>query len=335
MPKLSIIVPVYNAEKYLEECLDSILKQTFTDFEIILINDGSADRSGAICDEYALRDERIRVIHQENHGVTFSRQLGASVATGDFVTYVDSDDWIDRETYSVMMAHIEEHKVDVGIFAAVVEDELPKPLVNNLETGFFSKEKLNECVYNRMLFDYELNGAAVIPALWNKIIKRQLICEAISLVSQNIDYGEDVIPGCLSLMNASCAYVSDKAFYHYRTNLLSISHKSSDVMAERIVGLKKEMKNCFAGASIDMNSQIDGYITRHTVEFVRNVLSDSLDNMPFSERCSAVSDFVDQDIISSSLCLAYPKIRSLKEKIKVFLIRHKQFRLLKLLFKKA
>lgn len=335
MSKLSVVVPVYNAEKYLKECLDSILKQTFTNLEIILINDGSSDRSGEICDEYALRDERIRVIHQENHGVTFSRQLGASVATGDFVTYVDSDDWIDRETYCVMMAHIEEHKVDVGIFAMVIEDIAPKVIINNIELGLFSKEKLNECVYNRMLFDYELNGSALIPSLCNKIIKRKVLCEVIPSVSQNIDYGEDAIAAYLAILNASSIYISNGTFYHYRTNLSSASYKSSDVMAERIVALKREMKKCFAGASIDMNSQIDGYITRHTVEWARDVLICSSDNMPFSERCSVLSSYVDQDIIRSSLCLAYPKIQNLKEKIKVFLIRHKQFYLLKLLFKKV
>ncbi len=335
MSKLSVVVPVYNAEKYLKECLDSILKQTFTNLEIILINDGSSDRSGEICDEYALRDERIRVIHQENHGVTFSRQLGTSYATGDFVTYVDSDDWIDKETYSVMMAHIEDTNADIGIFAMLIEDVVPKAIINNTEPGFFSKEKLNECIYNRMLFDYELNGSALIPSLCNKIIKRSILCEVIPSVSQNIDYGEDAIAAYLAILNAASVYVSNDTFYHYRTNLSSASYKSSDVMAQRIVALKKEMKKCFTGTKIDVNSQIDGYITRHTVEWTRDALLDSSDNMSFSERCKVVSSFVDQDVISSSLCLAYPKIQNLKEKIKVFLIRHKQFRLLKLLFKKV
>ena len=106
-------------------------------------------------------------------------------------------------------------------------------------------------------------------------------------------------------------------------------------MAERIIALKKEMKKCFAEASTAMDSQIDGYITRHTVEWVRDVLVDQSNNMSFSERCKIISDFIDKDTISSSLCLAYPKIKNLKEKIKVFLIRHKQFYLLKLLFKRA
>ena len=335
MSKLSIIVPVYNAEKYLKECLDSILGQTFTDFELILIDDGSSDRSGTICDEYALKDERVKVIHQENHGVTFSRQLGASVAEGDFVTCVDSDDWIDKETYSVMMSHIEETKADIGIFAMLIEGPSSNPVINNFETGFFQKEKLNECVYDRMLFDYEINGAALIPSLCNKIIKRQILCEAVSLVPQTLDYGEDAIAGYLAILSASSVYISNYTFYHYRTNLSSASYKGSEIMAERIVALKKEMKKCFAGASVDITPQIDAHITRHTVEWVRNKLVDSSDNISFAERCRAISAFTERETISSSLCLTYPKIQDFKEKVKVFLIRHKQFYLLRLLFKKA
>ena len=335
MSRLSIIVPVYNAEKYLKECLDSILGQTFTDFELILIDDGSTDASGVICDEYALKDERVRVVHQENHGVTFTRQLATSLATGDFVTYVDSDDWIDKETYSVMMAHIEENKADIGIFAMLIEGTSSSPIINNIETGFFSKEKLNECVYDRMLFDYEINTAALIPSLCNKIFKRQLACEAVSLVSRNVDYGEDAIAGYFAILNASSIYISNDTFYHYRTNLSSASYKGSDIMAERILALKNEMEKCFAGASVDMKSQIDGHITRHTVEWVRNLLLASSDNISFSERCRTIRAFTEQESIRSSLCLAYPKIQNLKEKIKVFLIRHKQFYLLKLLFKRA
>ena len=104
MPKLSVIVPVYNTEKYLRECIDSILAQTFGDFELLLVDDGSTDSSGAICEEYAQMDERIRVIHQKNAGATVARRNGVSHAGGEYITFVDSDDWISRDMYAAMMA---------------------------------------------------------------------------------------------------------------------------------------------------------------------------------------------------------------------------------------
>lgn len=97
MHTFSIIVPVYKVEKYLERCVESIINQTFEDFELILIDDGSPDRCGAICDEYAAEDERIKVIHQKNQGVSVARNAGLDVATGDYICFVDSDDWIELD----------------------------------------------------------------------------------------------------------------------------------------------------------------------------------------------------------------------------------------------
>ena len=95
MPKISVIVPVYNTEEYLSRCIDSILSQTFTDFELILINDGSTDNSGRICDEYVLLDKRVTVIHKENGGVSSARNKGLNISKGEFITFIDSDDWIE------------------------------------------------------------------------------------------------------------------------------------------------------------------------------------------------------------------------------------------------
>ena len=98
MPVISVIVPVYNTEKYLSRCIDSILTQTFTDLELLLVDDGSTDKSGIICDEYALKDSRVRVFHKENGGVSFARNLGVQEARGNWIAFVDADDWI-LETY--------------------------------------------------------------------------------------------------------------------------------------------------------------------------------------------------------------------------------------------
>ena len=95
MPIISIIVPVYKAEAYLHRCVDSLLIQTFTDFEILLIDDGSPDRSGAICDVYAAKDQRVRVFHKENGGVSDARQFGVDHALGEYIIHADPDDWVD------------------------------------------------------------------------------------------------------------------------------------------------------------------------------------------------------------------------------------------------
>ena len=95
MPKISIIVPVYNVEQYLAECIESIKDQSLTDIEIILVDDGSPDNSGAICDDYARKDDRIRVIHKKNGGLSSARNAGLEVAIGEYIGFVDSDDWVE------------------------------------------------------------------------------------------------------------------------------------------------------------------------------------------------------------------------------------------------
>jgi len=115
MPKISVIIPVYNVEKYLEKCIDSVLSQTFADFECILIDDGSPDNSGKICDEYAKKDERIKVIHQENGGASCARNAGLDVAQGAWITFIDGDDWADENYLKLMYSNAINNNCDLSL----------------------------------------------------------------------------------------------------------------------------------------------------------------------------------------------------------------------------
>ena len=140
MPELSIIVPVYKVEKYLPRCIDSILAQTFGDFELILIDDGSPDGCGRICDEYARKDKRIVVIHQKNMGVSAARNAGLDIAHGRYIGFVDSDDWIEPQMYEVMMDAIRENGADMAVCGVRYADEDGK---------FTRADWLSESVYSR------------------------------------------------------------------------------------------------------------------------------------------------------------------------------------------
>ena len=115
MPRISVIVPVYNVERYLPACIDSILNQSFYDLEVILIDDGSPDRCGVICDEYSHKDKRIKVIHQDNHGVSFARNEGLKIATGDYYGFVDPDDFISPDMYCTMIKAAEDEDAGIAI----------------------------------------------------------------------------------------------------------------------------------------------------------------------------------------------------------------------------
>lgn len=122
-PQLSIIVPVYQAEKYIENCLNSILDQTFSDFELILINDGSIDNSGNLCDEYAHKDSRVKVIHKKNGGQALARNVGINVALGKYIGFVDNDDLIEPDMFNVLIKNIEAANADISACSFIQKNE--------------------------------------------------------------------------------------------------------------------------------------------------------------------------------------------------------------------
>ena len=209
-PKISVIVPVYNVEQYLPRCIDSILAQTFTDFELLLIDDGSTDNSGKICDEYAGKDSRIRVFHKENGGVASARQLGIEKAQGEFSIHADGDDWVDEDMLEEMYNMALLKQADI-----VVVDYY----VNYQKKEFYRKQE-----FSQPLLKAILNGC-VMGSLWNKLIKHSLYRKYSVHFCQDINYCEDVLVLVQILLNHDVSiYYLNCAFYHYnRENLTSIT----------------------------------------------------------------------------------------------------------------
>ena len=166
MKKISIIVPIYNIEKYLPRCLDSILAQTYKNLEVILVDDGSVDNSGMIADKYARKDQRIKVIHQVNQGVSVARNTGIDLATGDYIGFVDGDDYIEPDMYEILMRIIDEQQVDI----AHCGYQMVYP--SKTEYYYNTKKKIK---MNREEGVLELlRGRKVEPGLWNKLYNAKL-----------------------------------------------------------------------------------------------------------------------------------------------------------------
>lgn len=168
MPKISIIIPVYKVEKYLERCLDSVLNQTLTDFELLLIDDGSPDRSGEICDAYAARDSRIVVIHQENGGPSKARNTGLDAARGDYIGFVDADDYIEPQMYETLYQNIIEYQADISVigFRKVFDGYCRTAAYDRMERVLLNqKEALWEALRCRRFI--------MVP--WDKLYRRELL----------------------------------------------------------------------------------------------------------------------------------------------------------------
>lgn len=165
-PLVSVIIPVYNAEKYIERCLNSVVAQTYENLEIILVDDGSPDNSGKICDEYTKKYPGIRVIHQENHGVSTARNNGIDVAAGEYITFVDPDDWLEQDMYKTMMAYMKVHNLDIiciDTYQVKPNKTVFKPL--------FETDR----VMGRVEALAEILTDGIDNAVWNKIYKRSVM----------------------------------------------------------------------------------------------------------------------------------------------------------------
>lgn len=152
--KISIIVPVYNVEKYLTKCIDSITNQTYKDLEIILVDDGSTDNSGQICDQYAKKDNRIKVIHKENGGLSDARNVGIKNSTGEYLSFIDSDDYIDKDMIECLYNAITNANSDIAVCGKYIEEETGKYYLRNVNSQlkiYNSKEALKSILTNNLI----------------------------------------------------------------------------------------------------------------------------------------------------------------------------------------
>lgn len=147
--EISIIVPIYKVEKYIKRCIDSIINQKFMDFELILVDDGSPDKCGEICDEYALKDSRVKVIHKKNGGLSSARNAGLDIARGKYIGFVDSDDWINEEMYQTLYNLIQEYDCDIAecCYKKVYDEKIIEKQRERYEVSILSNIKILESMY--------------------------------------------------------------------------------------------------------------------------------------------------------------------------------------------
>lgn len=211
MDKISIIVPAYNAEKYLSQCIESILTQTYSNLEIILVDDGSKDSTGNICDEYQKKDERIKVIHQLNAGVSKARNAGLDIATGKHVMFIDADDFYERNACEVLYNEISQKQADYVagnyIHTNANGEKWEQPLFDQTQYGNFELS----------MKDYQKSIFVMNSVIWNKIFNREFL-EKYKLRFVEGALAEDAIFSIDCYAHAKKAYYINDVVYNYRQN---------------------------------------------------------------------------------------------------------------------
>lgn len=268
--KVSIIIPVYNTEKYLRQCLKSVINQTLREIEIICVDDGSTDGSPRILAEYALKDERIRVIRKENGGLVSARKAGVAAANGQYIGFVDSDDWIEPDMYANLYAWANQYQCDIvatGLFRQF--QDVMVNVTNTISPGIYDEGAIQREIFPAMLYNGTYYQMGVRPNLVNKLFKRSLILKEQSEVPEVIRIGEDTAVTYACIMCAKRIFLSDCIYYHYRQHGSSMSKtKSSDKDIANLKVLYGHLKRklCAGNFKNIMMPQINTYISNMLVQ---------------------------------------------------------------------
>lgn len=225
--KISVVVPVYNVEDYVKECIESIINQTYSNLEIILVDDGSTDMSGKICDKYAEKDSHIKVIHKENGGLVSARKAGVDIATGDYITFIDSDDWIDLSAYETILSKVGDFSPELIAYGN--KKQFKDYVIDRYEVlneGYYLSGQVKEIISAKYADNEVAFDNIILGNIWNKMFKSSLIKRNQQKVSNLIVRGEDYASTIPCFIEAKSLYIVHYAPYYYRVRENSIMHTS-------------------------------------------------------------------------------------------------------------
>ena len=268
---ISVIVPVYNVEKYLRQCLESLSAQTLDDIEVIIVDDGSLDGCPAICDEYAAKDAHMKVIHKENGGLLSARKAGFAASRGDYIGFVDGDDWVEPDTFLNMYKAVCDYSPDMVLSEFLCDyGDRVEPSGQCFEEGFYNRDRLEKEIFPRMLFGGRFYSFGINPNCWSKLVRRELIEKNLLPVDERIRMGEDaafIYPCLLDSQSISCVKTPT---YHYRITGQSMSTAYDKKLKNIILLPYKRLKENNAVSNFDISSQLDYYLLYMVNFLLRN-----------------------------------------------------------------
>lgn len=255
----SVIVPVYKVEDYLPKCIESVLGQTFSDFELILVDDGSPDNCPQICDSYGEKDGRIKVIHKENGGLASARRAGIKVAQGEYVFNLDSDDLIEEDTLEYAYNKITETGCEIVSFAYrwVKGEKTFKVTDDCIEEGLYLEDDIKKHIYPKILMDKNMNHISYY--LSGKAVKREFVTPYQLNVNERISLGEDLCCTIQCYVNAKSVYISKKDAYLYTVRGDSISKDFNTKQISLVEDVLEEISSYDMSKVADFEEQVSRY----------------------------------------------------------------------------
>lgn len=248
---ISIIVPIYRVEKYLDQCIQSIINQTYAKLEIILVDDGSDDQCPYICDYYAQFDKRIKVIHKENGGLDSARKAGMLVSNGKYIGYVDGDDWIEPNMYEKLLHYMQEYDVEIvetGIIDTWENEEKYRTLC--LDEGCYKDRDFIEKVETKLLYAGNFFEYGISPYMWNKLFLKEKIVRYQLFEDLTNKIVDDAMVSLPCIAESKKVYVSHECYYHYRVRSDSLKRTNNVNTVSNLVKCYPEFCKRFRGTAV-------------------------------------------------------------------------------------
>lgn len=325
---LSIVVPVYNVEKYLDKCINSILSQDYKDFELILVDDGSTDKSGKMCDEWAEKDSRIVIYHKDNGGLMSAWKYGVNRANGKYVGFVDSDDWIENDMFSVLLNEALKNDSDV-VTCGFLKD---------FGNGIIYKEKqlisggnYNEIEIKSMIFPILISSGtypprAISPNRWTKLFRRELLIKSLPYCNEDVSIGEDLVITFSTLQKVKKLTVISNFFpYHYVQHSSSMINAYSDKKYEKLKILNYTLNTINDESSYDFSNQIcNDYINLLMQQIESEILFSGKKRMDII--VSMMKEF-HEDVFQNAVKNCDSRKLSKKQKLYLILVKYKMYSL--------
>ncbi len=314
----SVIVPVYKVEKYLPNCIKSVLSQSFCDFELILVDDGSPDSCPEICDDYKEKDERIKVIHKPNGGLASARRAGIKEAQGEYVFNLDSDDLIENDVLESAYNIIKETNCEIVSFAYrwVKNTQTVNITTDCLDEGFYNEKDIKKHIYPKLLMDKNMEHVSYY--LSGKAIKRELLTPHQLNVSEKISLGEDLCCVVPCYLHAKSVYISKKEAYLYNVREDSLSKEFNTKQIYLVENVINEISKNDTAKVVDFDEQL----CRYSCFMCFAILAAAAEGNHFRS-IKAIKENIKNSLHSEKIPRAEFENISLKSRISVFLMKKK------------
>lgn len=320
---ISVIIPVYNVEKYLKRCVQSVLSQTYENLEIILVDDGSPDKSGDICDEYAQKYKKIRVVHKKNGGLSSARNAGMKIASGEYIGFVDADDDIDNHMYEKLYDVVEQYQVDfvMSDYMRIVEEKKKFLKTTKIQGGYYSKEDIRKNIYPQLIMNEGLEYGPLL-SVCHCLYRTDFLKKNNLIFDEGVRWSEDnIFSSFVGYYANSFFYLKGEGLYHYYNNPGTIT-----------TGYRKGAWGVYSVMNMHLHDFFDKVtdfdfsiqLKYHLIFYACNCLGQiSKSNRNFKEKIKMREEIMNSDNLKKAFSeFRFPKWHW-KLKVQIFLIKYK------------